>query len=119
VRAARIPQDVVLPMYHRDPGAPTDLARAAGPIRLEGDAEASDVEQVWLVWLESGHPYAKAGEHVWPVWPAGTTAIFAPELRILNANGDVILSEGEEFKAAGLLEENKPSTCVSPAPIKP
>src|SRR5215210_7505530 len=75
-----------------------------GPFGLEGDPQASDDQQVWLVWLVSDHPYANAGDRLTPIWHIGVTATFAPELRIIDQNGVVVLTEGDTFKAAGALE---------------
>jgi hypothetical protein len=77
-----------------------------GPFRLEGDPNASEAEQVWLVWLRKDESYADMGERLSPIWHIGTTAIFAPELRIIDQFGDVVLTEGATFTASGALQAN-------------
>jgi hypothetical protein len=71
-----------------------------GPMRLEADRQAPAGEQLWVVWLEAD-PTMEAGSRLSPTWPRGTTAIFAPELRILDEDGDVIIREGETFVSGG------------------
>jgi hypothetical protein len=83
-----------------------------GPLRLEGDPAASGEDQVWLVWLTP--EYAEVGDKVWPIWPAGWTGVFDPDLRILDENGQVVLREGEKFFTAGTVEAKDSIYVCSP-----
>jgi hypothetical protein len=71
-----------------------------GPMRLEAHRQAPAGEQVWVVWLDAD-PTKAAGSRLSPTWPRGTTAIFAPELRIMDEDGDVIIRGGETFVSGG------------------
>jgi hypothetical protein len=74
-----------------------------GPFRLEGDPQAEEGEQVWLVAVES-MGLVDAGDIVWPIWRSGWSGAFTPELRIFDEDGEVVLTEGNVFQGAALYE---------------
>ncbi len=67
-----------------------------GPSRLEADADAPAGEQVWVV-PEGNFAKAMERDRLWPVWPLGYTAKFAPELRVFDQDGALVISEGQSF----------------------
>ena len=72
-----------------------DCPRARiGTVELSADPNAEVGRQVWLVSDEGV---------LWPVWPYGWTGYFAPDLRILNREGEVVLQEGDSFHAGGTI----------------
>ena len=64
-----------------------------GNVRVEGDATAPEGEAVWLIKAD--------GERIWPIWPDGFSAVMDPELRILDAEGQTVVTEGQWFDAGG------------------
>jgi hypothetical protein len=58
---------------------------------LAGDA--SDPRRAWLV-------QAGSGDRIDVVWPAGYRARFAPAIEVVDAGGNVVMTEGDQVTTA-------------------
>ena len=68
------------------------------PLRLEADPDAPVGEQVWVVAEGSlADEIKQLGNRLWPVWPRGYTARFAPDLRVFDQDGALVIYEGQSF----------------------
>jgi len=86
------------------------LMNGLGPYRLDADATAPPGKQVWLTWL--GDPgLVPVGSQLLPIWNPGTTATFAPELRVVDAKGKLLVVQGETFIAGGTLRPGEVELC--------
>lgn len=66
-------------------------------LTLHGNPTAEPGKQVWVTW--------DGGRHS-PGFPYGWTAVFDPELIVLDAAGSAKLREGQTFDAGGTLAED-------------
>ena len=66
-------------------------------LTLHGNPDAEPGKQVWVTW--------DGGRHA-PGFPFGWTAVFDPDLIVLDAKGSARLREGQTFDAGGTLAED-------------
>ena len=79
------------------PALPTDSAPEGGPSEtVAGDVLLRGDGATGCVWLEM-----EGGGRMWPVWPAGFTARWDPELTVLRPGGGVVASDGDRLDVGG------------------
>jgi hypothetical protein len=95
------PREFPLPVY--------DGPKRCAGVDLEGvtiDGSPDDQQLVWAVWGAKRVPI---------LWPAGFTAIFAPDLSVLTPSGAVVARRGESFPSQQLTTSYV--VCEGPAAI--
>jgi hypothetical protein len=96
-----------LPTVAQPEGGPSEAV--AGNVVVRGD------EATGCVWLE-----LDGGGRMWPVWPAGFTSRWDPELTLLRPGGGVVASDGDRLDVGGggvpATEADYPEACTGEDP---